>query len=512
MNTTLQSVLRIFRIPALVRKVLSIIVALVIGIMPQLFFTDVQHANKYMLSGDSTFSSVAGAKWTAGFSSGVLTPEDITSGTYYIAGYNSNNPAKGVIDDIYARALYLDDNTGRGAVILCAVDCIGLSRTDINAIRKIVIDSKDIPNLKSINIAATHSHASIDTQGLWGKDFYLSGRNKDFMQNLRQKTADTIIKAYNSRKNGVLKIGSAETVGMQEDVRTPVDYDKTLTRIRFVPNDGSTQTIMINYACHAELMGKNVTEVSADFPAYLGRELALQTGGAQQTDGTVAGGANFLFFNGAIGGMISSKNIMDVYDNPDFDCESFTKQYGKELGDIAMSITNETSISPIINVKTVPIVIPVDNVMLILARFMGVLNNGITKEGQNGKAAIYSEVSYIELGNEQVGMFLIPGELYPELETGNFLSAAQAGLGIEANYKVLSEMSGCAYQFVVGLANDELGYIIPDNDYVLHEWLPYINIANDSFGREHYEEVNSTGPNTARIILNAMDELISSAK
>ena len=512
MNTILLSLLRFFKIPKLVNKIISVIVAIVIGVMPSFFFTDAQNANRYMLTGDEQFSYIAGEKWTAGFSSTILTPADLTNGSYYIAGYFSNNPAQGVLDDMYARALYLDDSTGRGGVVLCAIDCIGLSRTDINAIRKIVIDSKDIPNLKSINIAATHSHAAIDTQGLWGKDFYLSGRNKDFMQNLRQKTADTIIKAYNSRKNGVLKIGSAETVAMQEDVRTPVDYDKTLTRIRFVPNDGSTQTIMINYACHAELLGKHVTKISADFPAYLGREISLQTGGVQQTDGTVAGGANFLFFNGAIGGMISSKNIMDVYNNPDFDCEGFTKQYGKELGNIAMNITNETAISPIINVKTTPILVPVDNVMLIIARFLGVLNNNITRVGQNGKAAIYTEVSYLELGNEQVGMFLIPGELYPELETGNFLPAAQAGLGIDADYKVLSKMSDCDHQFVMGLANDELGYIIPDNDYVLHEWLPYINIETDSFDREHYEEVNSAGPNTARIILDAMDKLISSVK
>ena len=512
MSKVLLSFLEFLKLPVLVKKILSVLVAIVVGVMPSFFFTSEKAANKYLLTGDDTFSYSAGEKWTAGFGSSVLTPADVTGDSYYIAGYYTNNPAKGVMDDMYARALYLDDNTGRGGVVLCAVDCIGLSRSDINAIRKIVIDSKSIPNLKSINIAATHSHEAVDTQGLWGKDFYTSGRNNNFMENLRQKTANAIIKAYHSRRNGTLKVGSVQTVGMQEDVRSPVDYNKNLTRIRFVPNDGTTQTILVNYACHAELMGKNNSLVSADFPAYLGREIALKTGGVQNPDGTVSGGANYLFFNGAIGGMISSKQIMDVYNNPDFDCIAFAKQYGKELGDIALSISDEETISPVINIKTKPIVVPVDNVMLILARFLGVLNNDITRDGKVASASIYSEVSYLELGNGQVGMFLIPGELFPELESGNFLPAAEAGMGFNANYKVLSSLKNCHYQFVVGLANDELGYIIPDNDFVLHEWLPYINIATDSYGREHYEEVDSAGPATAGIILDAMNSLITSVK
>ncbi len=81
------------------------------------------------------------------------------------------------------------------------------------------------------------------------------------------------------------------------------------------------------------------------------------------------------------------------------------------------------------------------------------------------EVSIISEVSYMELGNKQVGIFMIPGELYLELETGAFLPAEESATGKEAEYKVLSEMTDCEHSFVAGLCNDELGYIIPDNDF-----------------------------------------------
>ena len=118
----------------------------------------------------------------------------------------------------------------------------------------------------------------------------------------------------------------------------------------------------------------------------------------------------------------------------------------------------------------------------------------------------------MELGNKQIGIYMIPGELSPELESGNFLSAEASANKTEAKYKSLSEMTQCEHNFVLGLCNDELGYIIPENDFYLHEWLPYFNNAVDESGRKHYEETNSLGPQAAGTILEAMDELISSVK
>ena len=218
-----------------------------------------------------------------------------------------------------------------------------------------------------------------------------------------------------------------------------------------------------------------------------------------------------LFINGAIGGMISAKEIKKVYRN-EIDCESYTREYGRALGELAASVTEEEELTPLINVKSAPIKIEASNFVLILARLLRVLNNDIFRGEKRSSAYISSEIGYMQLGAKQTGCFLIPGELFPELWNGEFFSAEESSAQKEAHYTVLKDMTDCNHNFVIGLCNDELGYIIPDNDFLINEKTPYIDSAKDIFGRNHYEETNSTGPNTARTILDEMQRLINSAK
>lgn len=493
------AVLRFLGLPNLVRGIISALLSLIIIVMPASIYTTEAESSKYMLTGDEVFSYTTGNEWSVGFAKSVLTPDDIAADKYYIAGYNTNNPAQDVLDDIYAKAVYLDDNTGRGGVVICALDSVGISRADINDIRQLVIESEKITDLKSINICATHSHSSIDTQGLWGSAFYADGKNDGFMKSLKEKTAEAIIAAYEARKNGKLYFGSAEADGLQIDTRTPVDYDATITRIRFDPADGSDDTYIVNFACHAECLGARTTVVSADFPTYMEKEIVDQTGGT-----------NVVFINGAIGGLITCEKLDDVLRNFELGLE-YVKEFGKDVGKAVMSINKETELTPVVNIKSKAVSVACDNTALLLVRILGVLNNDIEKTGTT-EISIISEVSYMELGSKQIGVYMIPGELCPELESGNFLSAEEAANGVEADYKVLSEMSDCEHTFVLGLCNDEIGYIIPENDFLLHEWLPYFNISYDKNGRRHYEETNSVGPKTAETLLKAMDEVITSAK
>ncbi len=220
---------------------------------------------------------------------------------------------------------------------------------------------------------------------------------------------------------------------------------------------------------------------------------------------------NAIYINGAIGGMISAKEIKKVYRN-EIDCKSYTEQYGKELGKILNSMTEEEKIDPIINVKSMPVKIEAANFVLIFARFLKVLSNDILRGKKRSKAYVSSEVGYLELGNEQIGMFLIPGELFPELWNGEFLSSETSATGKNADYRILADMTSCKHNFVVGLCNDELGYIIPENDFLLNEKTPYIDSCKDKFGRKHYEETNSTGPDAAKTITDSVSKLIASVK
>ncbi len=483
------------------RKAIELLSKAIIFGMPKSYFTPEDKAKKYMLSGDDKFTSVPGDNsFFCGFGKRVLTPDDINADKYYIAGYDSNNPATGVLDDMYARAVYLADGTNRGGIVMCAIDAVGISRKDINGIRELVIKSGKIPTLRSINICATHSHSAIDTQGLWGEKLYKSGRNEAFMERLKQKTAEAIIEAYENRKPGKLYYSVMKIEDLQFDCRTPNTFDSNLTKIRFVADGSDDQICMVNFASHAELLGDKTKSVSADFPAYMIKEIE------DKNDNTDA-----VFYNGAIGGMISAKEIKKVYRN-EIDCEAYTKEFGRTLGELVNSMTDEKELKPLINVKSKQIRISAENFVLILARVLKVLNNDISRNSKRNQAYIWTEVGYLELGDGEIGMFLIPGELFPELYNGEFLPASESATGKDASYKVLKNLGGAKHNFVVGLCNDELGYIIPDNDFILNDGMPYINSAKDRFDRNHYEETNSTGRNTARTLLEETDKLIASTK
>ena len=493
--------MRFLRLPAAVRTFITALAALIVLLAtPFTVFTTPQEAAAWLLPGDETFSQSAGSGWTLGFAKRVLTPDDIGRKTYYIAGYNSNNPATGVLDDMFARAVYLDDNTGRGGMVFCAVDCVGLSRHDINEIRKAVIESGRIPALKSINVCATHTHSAIDTQGLWGKSYVSDGKDAAFMNRLKQLTAEAIIDAFDARRSGALFYGTANVGALLADTRTPVDFNPLLTCLRFAPERGSGGVYLVNMSCHPELLGRGTDRVSADFPAYMGREIEARTG------------CDFLFFNGAIGGQISADKIEDVLKTPGFDCEAYMKDYGGRIGEIVLSIDNEQPLAPLVNIRSQQISIACENPIFKLGKVLGILNNDLQKQRFGTRFDILTEVSYLELGNRQIAMFFIPGELYSELYSGNFLPGAESANGFDADYKALRTMTDCEHSFVVGLCNDALGYIIPDNDFLNNEWLGYFDICKDQFGRTHYEETNSVGPNGARTILEAMDALTVSVR
>lgn len=484
----------------IIRKAIGMLSKAIISGMPKSYFSDEEKANKYMLTGDEKFTDKSGDHFTCGFGKAVLTPDDVANGKYFIAGYDSNNPATGVLDDMYARAVYLDDNTCSGGVIMCAVDAVGISRKDINQIRKKVIKSGKIPNLKSINICATHSHSAIDTQGLWGEKIYKCGRDEGFMEKLHELTAKAIISAYENRADGRLFYAVKKTEGLQFDCRTPDTYDSNLTKIRFESFDGKKNICMVNFSSHAELLGSKTKNVSADFPAYMIKEIEENN---ENCDA--------VFYNGAIGGMISAKEIKKVYRH-EIDCVEYTKQFGKMLGETVNSMTDEKELPSCVNIKSVPVKIKASNFVLILARLMNVLNNDIARSKKRNEAYIYTEVGYLELGNADIGMFLIPGELFPELYTGEFLTEETSANATKAQYKILKNQSNAKHTFVVGLCNDELGYIIPDNDFFLNARTPYIDAGKDRFDRNHYEETNSTGPDTARTILETMNNLIRGVK
>ena len=433
--------------------------------------------------------SEPGGHYTVGFGRAPFTPSsiDVTQKTYWLAGYGENRPAKSVHSDIRASAVYIDDNTGRGALLLVSLDCVGLLRDDVLVIRRRLAGFCARTGCRAVNVFSTHCHAGPDTMGLWGR-FPLTGRDPAFMEGLIWAACAAAEQAYARCKNGKLYAGRIEAEGIQKDIRHPEVFCKTLTRLRFVPEDGSKETWMLNFSAHPEVMDQRNSAISADYVHFLRQKIENERN------------ARVIFFNGAIGGMITPIEI----NKEDF-MES-CQWAGEEMAKAAIGIENERELAPLVNMIRQEFYIELANVLFLLGGLIGLLprERYYTGEGPLG-ISVLTEMNYIEIGD--VCILTVPGELFPELQLGGYLSEEEASVG-GLNPLPLREMAGDDNLIVFGLGNDELGYILPPNDYMLHPEKPFVEEPIDRHGRKHYEETNSAGPMAAVRVAQAFRRIL----
>lgn len=434
-------------------------------------------------------------KWQAGFDKQVITPADWQKKPYYLAGYGRGVRATGVLDDIYVRSVFLKDPASGAGVALAVIDCVGLCNKDINDIRAEVHKTPGCGGI-SVNVMATHVHASPDTQGLWGKGLRC-GINKGHMKRVKSAAARCIVNSVSGAKDGELFYGKVLTEKMILDNRLPYIHDDHLARLRFVPDDGSAELYILNIGCHPELLGDKNTKISADWPAYCGKAIFE------------AAGAEHIFFNGAVGA-ITSEGLSEVYDGK-LEGEPAMKAFGKKMGEYALSITGEVPVGAGLGITRVERILPVVNKTFALASKLRLVKNDVIKvDAIDYKKAITTEVSLLNIG--QIKVLFVPGELFPEVALGGFFTAAESATGKDYEYPTLFEMLGGGEILIFGLANDEIGYIIPDNDFYVSEKKPYAfwAIPKDRHGRAHYEETTCSGPFAAEMMRDAVGQLASS--
>jgi hypothetical protein len=150
-------------------------------------------------------------------------------------------------------------------------------------------------------------------------------------------------------------------------------------------------------------------------------------------------------------------------------------------------------------VSTVPIGIEARTLDLPLrnAGFMAASLLGLLERGHSRWLHFRTEVGILRLGD--VSMACIPGEVYPEIVNGGIVRAPGGDYDIEPlEVPPLRELMPGRVKFVLGLANDEIGYIIPKSEWDTEP--PHLFGAKGA----PYGEVNSVGPDTAWILHQAL--------
>jgi hypothetical protein len=100
---------------------------------------------------------------------------------------------------------------------------------------------------------------------------------------------------------------------------------------------------------------------------------------------------------------------------------------------------------------------------------------------------------------------LLPCEIFPELVYGDDSLTEEDPTPLCD----IASRYGVQQMLIVGLCNDELGYVVPPSDFLIADTLPYVNTVEDETGENHYEETNSLGPDTASCIAQAFEDCLS---
>ena len=430
----------------------------------------------------------SGDSWYAGFGRRQILPDPGSDEPLYIAGYNNGLQITGVLDYCEARAVWLD--TGEDGILLIGVDCVAL---DSGVVKKIREELKGVPDCAAIHVYATHTHAGIDTLGLWGP-IGVDGKNSTYMDALIKAAAEAGREAIKSRTKGKLYFGYAKTEEMYRDSRDPIVYDENLYQLRFRADDGAGNIRLLSYGAHPESLRGNNTLLSRDYAGMLCDKVTEQTG-----DDTI-------FAPGAIGGLIMTKEFIDT--GSEFGAVRNRNYTANRLANYALSISedSEEELLPRLVCKTKSCVLPMDNTAFWLYKLLGILGNTAVRADSATGYGVETEVSFLCL--DALAVALIPGEIFPELVYGGEYGDAAAQ---NENPKPLAQSAkehGLDRLLVIGLANDEIGYIVPPSDFLVHPKMPYFEKIMDDKGENHYEETNSIGLACADIIADTWEFLL----
>lgn len=422
----------------------------------------------------------------------------------WIAGFHNSRPAQGIHDDLWARTIILDDGDTR--LVIVALDVIGFLHDDVVDVRNA------LPNELNIDytiISSTHTHEGPDLVGIWGEGIFKSGVNQDYLQYVKDQVVASIENAARNIRPAKLKFAQDLTGGLDFviDSRDPQVKDAGIRIIQVIDFEADTSLgSLISWANHPETLWSDNLLISSDFPNYVREsvENGVKNGKSVLAEGI---GGIAVYINGSIGGLMTTRPqfaIPDPFSGELINGVTFkkAKAQGQHIGLLMLNaLRNESGIEieqANIKLRAKTISIPLDNNNFKLGFALGIIKHGTT-----GWINVRTEVSAFQIG--PASFITVPGEIYPEIVNGGVVSPSGQDFEIlPVESPSLRSLMNGEIKFVFGLANDEIGYIIPKSEWDVEP--PYLFDQKNS----PYGEINSIGPEAAPIIYNTLITMLKS--
>ena len=305
-------------------------------------------------------------------------------------------------------------------------------------------------------VACTHTHSGPDTIGLWGPAPTVSGVDAVYLATLKQTIVAVAEEALTFCCPVQLRCATTTLPGFIANYRTPGLVDDQLTALQFEKPDGEIVATLLNLACHPEVLDERSYVISADYAGAACQVLEAAVGGMA------------LHVSGALGGMLSPAITQRD--------AAGVAAMGRAYAEAALAALAQAPLADIsqLMVRRTIFELPLTNPIFTMAQKIGLVRT------RGNSDVLSTTCSYVDLGPAQ--LICLPGELLPRL--GFELKAALPGPG----------------RVLIGLADDELGYILPDDEFVTP--------ADYLHPGAQYEESMSPGPQSGSLVLAATKRLI----
>lgn len=494
--------------------------------------------------------------WSLGYGKASVLPEDFgdkpyAKGAYlpYVFGDAMYTDEDGVEEDLMARAVVMNDGSGRGNVVFISIDAMGLANADVRLIREGLAEIAEENNIVSINVSCTHIHTGIDSQGVWTDPIGCIFQNifsiitrqvrygveRSFIESLVAGSRTAVENALSDMTTGKLYYSEIELEEYIHDRTAPIALDKNLYKLEFIPeNSDKTPTIIATFGCHPE--SASYDWASADPDKLLSFDKKFTADFIWYTEKVLnSAGYNFLFIQGNVSTVTSSR--YNTGDGLEQSAHYSAVRYGYEIGYIllGMSMTRDeriqlneatgdrlgvaqyegqqdytpwydsigtveaTEVEPVLNVKHKQFTVRIENNIIVLLGKTSVADNFVLKDNL-GRYYTVSEVGYLEIGDE-MKVFMSPGETFGELLLG--------GSGAEGfELSPIREYTGEDI-IIMDLMNDAAGYVANPENYVL-AGLQY-NEHTDVFDSDTWCLI-SYGKNAATAFIGNFYEIYDSVR
>jgi hypothetical protein len=397
------------------------------------------------------FTSPLDAELRAGAAVRIVTPDPLLPVS---GGVGPSHPTARKEGDLTVRALVLAD--GPALVVMVSSDFLGFPAVLGNKVRSAL---PAIPP-ENILMGATHTHSAPDCYGFRDSEGKTAADLK-YLDGVCQRMVEAIREAVEKLRPASLKIATGEAKGkIAYNYYAEQLYDPRCHVLQAVGDDGKPLATLVNYAVHPEVLGSEEGITSPDLVGPLCDRIEE------------AGGGTCIFFNGALGGMVTADNRGPG--GKDLRAWGECVRIGRLLADEALRIVASApeQKSPKLSCAARRISFPVDSPLLLQVMKSSPLG---FEAGGDGRS-VSTQLNLVNVGNAQI--LTIPGEALPNI-----------------GYYLKRKMHG-QHNFLFGLTNDAFGYILARADW-------------GSFKRYDYITRTCLGEMTGEILMEEAVKLIA---